>query len=210
MKALYDKTDPALAMALSGATEANAAAIGAGMGGAGGAGGDAFVTLMTAAGTFMGDANGPCAAMVESTGWDTHVNQVGPFGVLPRNLATLDRGLDALASGLGARWSQTAVVVVTEFGRTVARNGTAGTDHGTGGAAVLVGGAVKGGRVIADWPGLSSGALYQGRDLRPTADLRAVLKAALVEHMGIEPAHVERSVFPDSAAAPLTRDLFRA
>ena len=142
LKSLYDKTDPKLAMALAGAVEANAAA-GAGAPGAG----EAFVSLMTAAAKFMADPNGPCAAVVESTGWDTHTNQVGAYGVLPRNLAALDQGLEALATGLGAKWPSTAVVVVTEFGRTVAMNGTGGTDHGTGTAAFLLGGAVAGGRV---------------------------------------------------------------
>ena len=205
LKSLYDKTDPKLAMALAGAVDANAAA-GAGALGAG----EAFVSLMTAAAKFMADPNGPCAAVVEFTGWDTHTNQVGAYGVLPRNLAALDQGLEALATGLGAKWPSTAVVVVTEFGRTVAMNGTGGTDHGTGTAALLLGGAVAGGRVVADWPGLDAGKLYQGRDLRPTADLRSVLKASLVEHLGAEPAYVDRIVFPDSAAAPMTRGLFVA
>ncbi len=203
--ALYAKTDPKLAAALAGAVDANAAA-----GSGSGAGGEQFVSLMSAAAKFMADPNGPCAAVVESTGWDTHTNQVGTYGVLPRNLATLDKGLDALAVGLGPKWPGTAVVVVTEFGRTVAMNGTAGTDHGTGTAAFLLGGAVDGGRVIADWPGLEPAKLYQGRDLQPTADLRSVLKAALVEHLGADPTYVERTVFPESAAAPITRGLFRS
>ena len=203
IKALYDHTDPKLASALAGAAEANAAA------GPSAAGGESFPALMTAAGTFMGKDDGPCAAMVESTGWDTHTNQVGTYGVLPRNLAILDTGLEALAISLGPRWSSTAVIVVTEFGRTVAMNGTAGTDHGTGGAAFVVGGAVKGGRVIADWPGLRAADLYQGRDLRATADIRSIFKAALVEHMGADPAYVESKVFPDSAEARATPGLFR-
>ena len=101
------------------------------------------------------------------------------------------------------------MLVVTEFGRTVAMNGTRGTDHGTAGAAFLVGGAVKGGRVIADWPGLKPGDLHAGRDLKPTADLRSVMKAALVEHMGADPGLIERVVFPDSRAAPVLSGLFR-
>jgi uncharacterized protein (DUF1501 family) len=102
------------------------------------------------------------------------------------------------------------VIVVTEFGRTVAMNGTAGTDHGTGSVAFVVGGAVKGGRVISDWPGLRPVDLLQGRDLRPTADLRSVFKAALVEHMGVEPGHVDRNVFPGGGEARPTPGLFRA
>jgi uncharacterized protein (DUF1501 family) len=204
IKTMYDHTDPKLAMALDGAAQANAAAS------ASATGGEAFPALMTAAGTFLARADGPCAAMVESTGWDTHTNQVGTYGVLPRNLRILDTGLEALAATLGPRWSSTAVVVVTEFGRTVAMNGTAGTDHGTGGAAFVVGGAVRGGRVIADWPGLRSADLHQGRDLKPTTDLRSIFKAALIEHMGADPAYIETKVFPGSGAARPTPGLFRS
>ena len=204
IKALYDHTDPKLATALAGAAQANATA------GLSVAGGESFPALMSAAGTFMARGDGPCAAMVDSTGWDTHTNQVGPYGVLPRNLAILDTGLDALARALGPRWSSTAVIVVTEFGRTVAMNGTAGTDHGTGGAAFVVGGAVKGGRVIADWPGLRPADLHQGRDLKPTADLRSIFKAALIEHMDADPGYVDSKVFPNSGEARATPGLFRS
>ena len=202
IKAMYQESDPKLSAALDAAADANAAA------GSGGAG-DPFVALMTAAAKFLKEPNGPCLAMVESSGWDTHANQLGAYGVLPRNLATLDRGIAALAEGLGSRWNDTAVLVMTEFGRTVAMNGTHGTDHGTAGAAFLVGGAVKGGRVIADWPGLKPGDLYAGRDLKPTADLRSVMKAGLRDHIGIEAAHLDRVVFPDSSSAPAIAGLFR-
>lgn len=204
IKAMYDAGDPELAKALAAAADANQAA------GSGGQGGDAFAALMGAAARFMSAPDGPCLAMVESTGWDTHANQLGAFGVLSRNLAGLDQGVEALAKGLGPTWRDTAVLIVTEFGRTVAMNGTKGSDHGTAGAAFLVGGAVKGGRVVADWPGLKPGDLYAGRDLRPTADLRAVMKSVLVEHLGVDPAHVERTVFPDSREAALIPGLFRA
>jgi len=204
---LYAATDPALASALGAAAEANQAATG--MGGAG-AGGDAFVALMSAAAKFLSAPGGPCVAMVESTGWDTHANQVGPYGVLNRNLVALDKGLDALASGLGPLWPQTAVLVMTEFGRTVAMNGTAGSDHGTASAAFLLGGAVAGGRVLADWPGLAPAALYAGRDLKPTADLRSVMKAALRDHLRVDPGHIDRAVFPGSGGAAAFDGLFRA
>jgi uncharacterized protein (DUF1501 family) len=147
--------------------------------------------------------------MIESTGWDTHANQAGAYSPLTRNLATLDRGLDALADGLGNRWSSTAVVVVTEFGRMVAMNGAGGADHGTAGAAFLVGGAVAGGRVLADWPGLKPADLYAGRDLKPTADLRSLTKAALRDHLGIGEAKLETAVFPNSRAAKPFDGLFR-
>ena len=202
---LYSQTDPKLLEALAGAAQANQAATG--MGGA--AGGDAFVTLMTAAAKFLSAPDGPCVAMVESTGWDTHAGQTGPYNVLSRNLAELDRGIEALAVGMGPMWSKTAVLAMTEFGRTVAMNGTAGSDHGTASAAFLLGGAVAGGRVIADWPGLKAANLYAGRDLKPTADLRQVMKAALRDHMAVDPGHIDTVVFPQSADAKPFDGLFR-
>ena len=108
---------------------------------------------------------------------------------------------------MGKTWDDTAVLVMTEFGRTVRVNGTRGTDHGTGSAALLVGGAARGGRVIADWPGLAASALYQQRDLMPTTDLRALAKAVLVEHLQLDSAFVEREVFPDSRGARMLEGL---
>jgi uncharacterized protein (DUF1501 family) len=205
---LYRETDPKLASALEGAAQANGVTGMSGTGRAGGAGD--LVTLMGAAARFLSSPNGPCVAMVESTGWDTHANQVGPYGVLNRNLMALDRGLEELAVGMGGLWKQTAVMIVTEFGRTVQMNGTTGSDHGNGGAAFLLGGAVAGGRVLAEWPGLARGNLHEGRDLRPTTDLRSLMKAALVDHLGIPAAFVERVVFPESAVARPLAGLFRA
>ena len=205
VRALYDETDPKLAMALSEAVDANATT-----GGGTRAGGDNFIVLMRAAAKFMAQPNGPCVAMIDSTGWDTHADQTGAYSPLTRNLTALDQGVAALAGGLGDRWSTTAVVVVTEFGRMVAMNGTAGTDHGTAGAAFLVGGAVAGGRVMADWPGLKPSTLYAGRDLKPTADLRSLTKAALRDHLGIDEARLETAVFPGSKAARPFDGLFRS
>jgi uncharacterized protein (DUF1501 family) len=205
VQALYGQTDPAFATALSAAGEAQAAASGMGGGQS-----EGFEVLMTAAAKFMALADGPAVAVVESTGWDTHAAQAGPYSSLQRNLKGLDDGIASFAAGMGERWKDTAVLAVTEFGRTVAKNGTAGTDHGTGGAAFLVGGAVSGGRVVADWPGLKASALRDGRDLMPTADLRGVMKAALADHLGVEAGHVDRVVFPDSGEVPAIRDLFRA
>jgi len=205
VSALYRETDPKLAMALAEAVDANAAT-----GGAKGGGGQEFVVLMQAAAKFMAEPNGPCVAMIDSTGWDTHANQAGTYSPLTRNLVTLDRGIQALADGLGDRWSTTAVVVVTEFGRMVAMNGTSGTDHGTASAAFLVGGAVVGGRVMADWPGLKAANLYAARDLKPTADLRSLTKAALRDHLGIDEGRLETAVFPGSASAKPFDGLFRS
>ena len=124
-------------------------------------------------------------------------------------LRQLDAGLAALRTGLGAEWRQTAVLVITELGRTVRINGTNGTDHGTGTVAFVLGGAVAGGRVAADWPGLGAGRLREDRDLQPTCDLRAVVKRLLAEHLGLGAA-AQAMVFPDSALAPPMTDLIRA
>ncbi len=101
---------------------------------------------------------------------------------------------------MGDAWSETVVAVVTEFGRTARINGTEGTDHGTGTVALLIGGALKGGRVIADWPGLKPADLYEGRDLKPTTDLRAVLKGVLRDHLRVDERALADAVFPGSEA----------
>jgi uncharacterized protein (DUF1501 family) len=158
----------------------------------------------------MRSEGGPEIAVIEASGWDTHANQGGAKGALATRLAGLDKALKTLADGLGPLWPQTAVLVVTEFGRTAAMNGTRGTDHGTGGCAFLLGGAVRGGQVIADWPGLSSAALLDRRDLKPTLDLRSVFKAVLDEHMRIDAERIAKRVFPDSSGARPLQGLIRA
>jgi uncharacterized protein (DUF1501 family) len=158
----------------------------------------------------MRSEGGPEIAVIEASGWDTHANQGGAKGVLSTRLAGLDQGLKSLADGLGPLWPQTAVLVVTEFGRTAAVNGTRGTDHGTGGCAFLVGGAVRGGQVIADWPGLRRTDLLDGRDLKPTLDLRSVFKAVLDEHMHVDANTLAKRVFPDSSGARPLQGLIRA
>jgi uncharacterized protein (DUF1501 family) len=138
-------------------------------------------------------------------GWDTHANQGGAQGALALRLRGLDAGLELLKAELGEHWQSTSVLVVTEFGRTVAANGTRGTDHGTAGCAFLVGGAVAGGRVLGDWPGLAQRDLHEGRDLRATTDLRALCKSVLHERFGVGEGALARTVFPDSdAVEPLT------
>lgn len=158
---------------------------------------------------FLVKPGGPSVAMFDTTGWDTHANQGAEQGALALRLAALDAGLAALREGLGESWNRTVVLVATEFGRTVAINGTRGTDHGTGTAAFLLGGAVRGGRVLGEWPGLKSGQLYQGRDLMPTADLRGVIKSVLRDHLGVPQQQLEAGVFPDSGAAGYLADLVR-
>ncbi len=162
------------------------------------------------AATLMRSDGGPEIAVMEAGGWDTHANQGGAKGVLAQRLAGLDKAVRALQEELGSLWPQTAVLIVTEFGRTAAMNGTRGTDHGTGGCAFLVGGAVRGGRVIADWPGLARGALLDNRDLRPTLDLRSVFKAMLDEHLHVDAKTVATKVFPDSGGARPLQGLIRA
>ena len=163
-----------------------------------------LAATMDAAARFLVADDGPRIAVVDTTGWDTHANQGAERGALANRLAALDAGIAALRDGLGKSWRQTVVAVVTEFGRTVRVNGTRGTDHGTASAALLAGGAVSGGRVIADWPGLGNGDLYQDRDLRATTDLRSLFKGVLTDHLGLPTDIVEREVFPHSeAAAPL-------
>ena len=162
------------------------------------------------AATLMRSVGGPEVAVIEATGWDTHANQGAAKGALAQRLAGLDKALRALADELGPLWPQTAVLVVTEFGRTAAMNGTRGTDHGTGGCAFLAGGAVRGGRVIADWPGLSRTALLDNRDLRPTLDLRSVFKAVLDEHIRVDAKTLATRIFPDSNGARPLQGLMRA
>lgn len=160
-----------------------------------------FGELMTAAARFLSTPNGPTIAVTELGGWDTHANQGTSNGALANRMAALDTGLANLRDGLGEQWSDTVIMIVTEFGRTVRVNGTRGTDHGTGTACMLLGGAVNGGRVVSDWPGLRDSDLLSNRDLYPTTDLRSVFKSVLTDHLGISPAFVESSVFPNSRAA---------
>jgi uncharacterized protein (DUF1501 family) len=165
-------------------------------------------TVQTAA-NFLKREDGPAVAVFDTTGWDTHFNEGGTQGQLTQRLAILDAALRTFRDSLGETWSRTVILLATEFGRTAAANGTRGTDHGTGAAALLLGGAVHGGRVVCDWPGLSAGALYQGRDLRPTLDLRSVIKTVMRDHLGISARKLDAEVFPDRALSYLP-DLIRA
>jgi uncharacterized protein (DUF1501 family) len=140
-------------------------------------------------------------------GWDTHINEGAAAGQLANLLGALDGALAAIETNMGDAWRETVVAVVTEFGRTARINGTNGTDHGTGTVAFLTGGALQGGRVVADWPGLKQAQLYEERDLKPTTDLRAVLKGLLRDHLRVEESVLARTVFPDSAGIPPTSGL---
>ncbi|MGN6621855.1 MAG: DUF1501 domain-containing protein [Sphingomonas sp.] len=158
------------------------------------------------AGKLLSPANGARIAMIETTGWDTHTNQRGR---LAAQLKGLDAMIGGLQQGLGPLWNDTLVVVATEFGRTVAINGTGGTDHGTASAAMLLGGAVKGGRVIADWPGLKTAQLYQQRDLKPTTPLDALIGGAVAEHFAVPPDRAMTALFPPSAKVAALAGLIR-
>jgi uncharacterized protein (DUF1501 family) len=210
LERLY-RDDALLARPFLSAMETQGLMAGQGAGGGGMANQVApFVVLAHAAGRFLTQPNGPRVAALDFGGWDTHANQVGDLGPLARNLRQLDRGMAALQSSLGPAWKNTVVLVVTEFGRTVAPNGSRGTDHGTAAAAFALGGAVRGGRVIAQWPGLGDRDLYEGRDLRPTLDLRALFKAALAAQLGLGEAALETKVFPDSRGVRPLEGLFNA
>jgi uncharacterized protein (DUF1501 family) len=157
--------------------------------------------LMQAAARILRQDHGPNIAAMEFSGWDTHANQGMAGGALDRLLGQLAEGLVAFRTGMGPAWQTTTVVVMTEFGRTARPNGTRGTDHGTAGAGFVLGPRLSRARVLADWPGLGPGALYEGRDLKPTLDTRAVLKGVLAGTFDLTSAQLER-VFPNSAGVP--------
>ncbi len=201
--------DPALAQALQRAKELrndpNMAT-----GGMAGPGRGNLVALAKKAGEMLNTAQGSRIAVLEVGGWDTHANQGASTGQLANHLRNLDAALVTLKESLGPAWQRTVVLVATEFGREVAVNGTQGSDHGTGGAAFLLGGAVRGGRVIADWPGLAKAQRYEGRDLKITTDLRAVMKGVLGDHLRWSSASIEKAAFPNSGDVRGLRDLIRS
>ena len=159
----------------------------------GGAGRQNTAALGRIAAGFLSRPDGPRIAVIETSGWDTHSGQNA-------RLAAQLRGLDGLVSGLqdgmGPAWAHTVVLVATEFGRTVAANGTGGTDHGTAAAAMVLGGAVQGGRILADWPGLAPAQLFEGRDLQPTLALDSLIAALCAEAFTLDPERTVRSLFP--------------
>ncbi|MFN3912759.1 DUF1501 domain-containing protein [Hyphomonas sp.] len=206
--------DALLGPALASAIETNAIANASGMQGLDGkgrrAGPGAYKGLADAAARLLSAEGGPAAAVLSFEGWDTHANQGAANGQLAQRLAGLDAALRALKEGLGAHWAKTVVAVVTEFGRTVFENGTGGTDHGTGSAAFLLGGAVSGGKFGGDWPGLAPKALFEGRDLAPANDIRSIFMAILQDHWGLAGDLLGRSVFPDATGVRALPGLVRA
>lgn len=169
-----------------------------------------FAMLAQATGKLLAAPDGPRVAVMEALGWDTHVGQGLDKGRMADAMTQLGNGIAAMAEAMGPAWNHTVVVAASEFGRTVMMNGTNGTDHGTATAVLIAGGAVAGGRVAAEWPGLARERLYQSRDLFPTADLRSVLKGLLRDHLGVPEAELARAVFPNSAAIKPMGGLVRA
>jgi uncharacterized protein (DUF1501 family) len=157
-----------------------------------------YAEAATGAAQVLGHPNGPRVGALALEGWDMHASEGIVNGQLNGMLGALDGALAAAEQTLGAAWKDTVIAVITEFGRMVKLNGSNGTDHGTATVALLAGGALKGGRVIADWPGLKDADLYEGRDLRPTTDLRAILKGLLSEHLRVDEDTLDEDVFPGS------------
>src|SRR5690606_27405081 len=155
--------------------------------------------LMRAAARILRQNTGPNVAAVEFSGWDTHANQGLAGGALDRLLSQLADGLIAFRSEMDSAWQDTTIVVMTEFGRTARPNGTRGTDHGTAGAGFVIGPRVARSAVLSDWPGLAPSALYEGRDLKPTLDTRAVLKGVIAGTFDLNANQADR-VFPGSAS----------
>jgi len=204
---LYRHTDPVLARALEErlglATIARAGGMDAQQPRAAGAGQVRayFAESAGAAAKFLARPDGPRVGALAFDGWDTHADEGAVNGRLANLLAALDGAIAAIESEMKEAWRETVVAVITEFGRTARINGTDGTDHGTATIALLVGGALKGGRVVADWPGLKPANLHEGRDLKPTTDLRSVLKGVLKDHLRLEEAALSTKIFPDSSRA---------
>src|SRR6476659_1754519 len=196
---LYTHRDPALASALSQGLKLDKTAQGDDMKPKPGTNGAGAMRLVArGAAKLMSADDGPRIAALAFDGWDTHANEGGATGRLAQLLGGLDCALEEFERTLAPVWQDTAIVIATEFVRTARINGTVGTDHGTATVAFLVGGAIKGGRMIADWPGLKPDQLYENRDLAPTTDLRAVLKGVLADHLGLGARVLAESVFPDS------------
>ncbi len=149
-------------------------------------------------------------AFAESTNWDHHANEGGATGQMANRLDDLSRGIAALVNDLGDRMADTVILTMSEFGRAVAENGSRGTDHGHGNAMMLIGGAVKGGRIYGDWPGLAREQRYEGRDLAVTTDFRDIFAEVVVSHLGATSAAAGR-VFPGHSVNPVRfRGLLRA
>ena len=172
-----------------------------------GAGGSELAVRARTLGRLLAADDSPTVGSLSTGGYDTHGGQGAEQGRLADRFRDLDEALAALKAGAGPAWSRTAVLVFTEFGRTAAANGAGGTDHGVASAALLLGGAVRGGAILGDWPTLAASRLYEGRDLAPGLDLYVLFKGVLAEHMGLDRTVLDRDVFPGSTTAPALRGL---
>jgi uncharacterized protein (DUF1501 family) len=162
------------------------------------------------AGRLIAAPEGPRIAVLSVGGWDTHADQGSANGLLADVLTDLDLAIDDFRTVLGPAWQDTVMVAATEFGRTVQVNGDKGTDHGVGTVALLAGGAVNGGQVFGDWPGIAPADLFEGSDLTPTTDLRSVFKGVLSDHVGVASSLLDTTIFPDSATdAPSFQNLIK-
>jgi len=209
---LYEQTDPALATALEN---------GMALEGVVGSEKDAReqadslgkrwrpVLAAQSLGRALASEEGPRVGVLSISGWDTHLGQGSRKGPLYNALGNLDRVLETLGEAMAPAWRDTAIAVVTEFGRTVGVNGTRGTDHGTASAAFLLGGAVRGGRVVGDWPGLSPSNLHQRRDLAATTEMRAFFKGVLQEHFDAPSRLLANGIFPESGGIRPMHGLIR-
>jgi uncharacterized protein (DUF1501 family) len=169
-----------------------------------------FAEAAGTAAKYLARTDGPRVGALAFNGWDTHINEGTVGGLLAGLLGALDGAIHAIETNMGDAWRETVVAIITEFGRTARMNGTEGTDHGTGTVALLAGGALNGGRVIAEWPGVKDADLYEDRDLKATTDLRAVLKGLLADHLRVDVTALSRSIYPDSAAVKPMSGLLRA
>jgi uncharacterized protein (DUF1501 family) len=166
-----------------------------------------FAGTAGAAAAFLARPDGPRVGALSFNGWDTHINEGALSGQLASLLGALDGAVAAIETNMGTAWRDTVVAIITEFGRTARINGTEGTDHGTGTVALLIGGALNGGRVVADWPGIKESDLFEKRDLKATTDLRAVLKGVLQDHLRVEERVLAERVFPGSSDVKPTAGL---
>ena len=162
------------------------------------------------AGRLLAAHGGPRIAVLNVDGWDTHVNEGTETGYLAGVLSDLDQAVQDFKNSVGAAWNQTVVVMATEFGRTVHVNGDSGTDHGVGTVALLAGGAVNGGKIFGDWPGLAQSKLLDASDLRPTTDVRSIFKGVLTDHLGVPSKLLNSTIFPQSASAPSMKNLVKS
>ncbi|CAL4869151.1 hypothetical protein MMA231_03442 (plasmid) [Asticcacaulis sp. MM231] len=194
---IYEHTDKVLAATLRASMETSKIVANVGHTPSSTGGEDPNVAIAAGAARLLASSDGPRIAALSFEGWDTHAGEKERITNL---LTSLDNVLNAFEDGLGGAWRDTVILVATEFGRTAAVNGTDGTDHGTATTALLTGGAVKGGRVIAEWPGLKNSQLYEGRDLAPTLDLRAVAKGIMTGLYDMTSLSMSKFVFPDSSS----------